>query len=88
MDRREAGKQRTEKFVAAFVHGLNLAGDAPSLLWWPTDRLDDTTVLLRLYRGTSWRAIAFAGADVDGSVGDPGVLAKYEQELAEVMAEL
>jgi len=88
MDRREAGKQRTEQFVAAFVHGLKQDGAAPSLLWWPTDTPDDTTVLLRIYQGTSWRAIGFAASDVDGSVADPSVLKKYERELAEVMGEL
>jgi hypothetical protein len=96
MDTHEAGKQKTEQFVARVARSLKLEGCVDRFLWWPevlpepggTGRPGDTTVPLRLYKGNSWRSIGFAGSDIDGSVDDPAVLGKYEGEVAQSLAEL
>jgi hypothetical protein len=96
MDKREAGKQRTEQFVTELVRNLKLEGSVGAYLWWPSgpskpgdpERPDDTTVPFRIYKGNNWRAIEFAASDVDASVDDPEVLRKYEGEIAQSLAEL
>jgi hypothetical protein len=96
MDKREAGKQKAEEFVARLAQSLNLDAAAYRLLWWPeipgepagAGRPNDTTMPLRVYKGNSWRSIGLAGSDVDGSVDDPELLKKYESEVAQCLTEL
>ena len=67
-----------------------------AFLWWPeilpepggVGWPNDTTVPLRMYKGNSWRSIAFAASDIDRSVDNPEVLKKYESEVVQSLAEL
>ncbi|MGA2614562.1 MAG: hypothetical protein ABSG38_14080 [Spirochaetia bacterium] len=93
MDTHEAGKQRAEQFVTEIVRSLKQDGLVDAFLWWPEVLPEpggpgDTTVPLRIYKGNSWRLIGFAGSDIDGSVDNPAVLKKYEDEVAQSLAEL
>lgn len=66
------------------------------LLWWPefpsraagAGIAGDTTTPLRVYKGSSWRAIEFAGSDIDSSVDNPELLTRYESDVAQCLREL
>jgi hypothetical protein len=96
MDTREAGKQNAEDFVTKVVQRLKQDGSVDSFLWWPEISPEpggpgapgDTVVPLRVFKGRSWKSIAFAGSDIDGSVDNPRVLDKYEREVEQCVTEL
>ena len=95
MDTREAGKQKAEELVANVMSRMN-GGAVDSFLWWPEIPAEtsgagtpgDTTIPLRVFRGTSWKSIAFAGSDIDASAERPDVLQKYESEIVQCLTEL
>ena len=93
MEKHEAGKQKAEQFVTKVMRTMKQDGVVDAFLWWPEilpepGGSNDTTVPLRMYKGSSWRSIGFAGSDIDGSVDDPEVLKKYESEVVQSLAEL
>lgn len=94
MDKREAGMRRAEEFVTNVARGLNQG--TVEFLWWPEIPAEPSgaggpkgaALPLRLYKGNSWRSIAFAGSDIDGSGDDPDVFKRYESEVAQNLREL
>lgn len=96
MDKHEAGKQNAEQFVTKIMQSMKQDGVVDAFLSWPeilhepggAGGPNDTTVPLRMYKGNSWRSIAFAGSDIDGSVDDPETLKKYESEVVQSLAEM
>jgi hypothetical protein len=96
MDKREAGKRKAEELVAKVMSRMNGSGAVDSLLWWPeilpetsgAGTPGDTTIPLRVFRGTSWKSIGFAGSDIDASGERPEVLQKYESEIVQCLTEL
>jgi hypothetical protein len=96
MDKHEAGKRNAEQFVTKITQSTKQDGVVDAFLWWleiPHEPYgaggpNDTTVPLRMYKGNSWRSIAFAGSDIDGSMDDPEMLKKYESEIVQSLAEI
>jgi hypothetical protein len=96
MDRREAGKQKAEQFVRDLVKGLAQDGLVSALLWWSggpaapggAGSPGEAAVVLRMYRGNSWRAIEFAASDIDGSIEKPELLQKYASDVTQNLTEL
>ena len=96
MDKSEAGKRNVEEYVTKVARGVKPETALYELVWWPEIRAEagaggipnDTTIPLRVYRGNSWRSIEFAGSDIDGSVGNPELLNKYQGEVAQCLMEL
>ena len=96
MDKREAGKNNVGELVAKLARSMKLDAAVYRLLWWPkilpepggADKVNDTTMPLRVYKGNHWSWLEFAGSDVDGSVDDPELLNKYESEVARCLTEL
>jgi hypothetical protein len=96
MDKREAGKQKAEEFVTKVANGMTPNAAVDTFLWWPeilpqpggTGETNETTMPLRVFKGSSWKSISFAGSDLDASVDRPEVLLKYESEVAQCLVEL
>lgn len=96
MDTRETGMRNVEELVMKTARGLDQETAAYELLWWPeipgqaggAGLPSDTRVPLRLYKGNSWKSIEFAGSDIDGSVTDSTLLARYEDEVARCLREM
>jgi hypothetical protein len=96
MDVHDAGRLSAERFVRNLIEGTNRGGLVSALLWWAGDssspgqetRTGGAPVVLRMYRGNSWRAIEFSASDIDGCVEKLELLEKYEAEITQSLAEL
>jgi hypothetical protein len=100
MDGHEAGKKKAEQFAREILKNLKLDGRVEAFLWWvaspagaagvsvEADVPGDPPVVMRMYRGNSWRSVEFAASDLDGSTEKPELLKKYEGEISEGLLEL
>jgi hypothetical protein len=103
MDVHDAGKKKVEQFAWDIVKSLKLDGQVDAFLWWlasppepagaieatgAADGTGDPPVVMRMYKGNSWRSVEFAASDIDGSTEKPELLKKYEGEITESLLEL
>jgi hypothetical protein len=86
MTETELGKQRSEQFITALAKKLSLDPGQFVLLWWSGE--EEATIPLRIYKGNSWRLNNFSKSDVDNCVKSPEVLAKYEDEITQILTDL
>ena len=91
----EAGKKRVEQYILEVARGVNQENALGTVLWWPADSSKPNgggapgVELLRIYnKGSSWRSMEVARADIDGCVDAPEVLKKYEGEIAQILADI
>jgi hypothetical protein len=96
MDEHEAGKAKAEQFARDLARSLKQDDSATSFLWWTgeqsqsgrADLTDTPPLVLRMYRGNSWRAVEFSASDIDACAEKPDALKKYESEIAQSLMEL
>jgi hypothetical protein len=96
MNETEPGKQRSEQFVAEVAKKMGLDSGQFTFLWWSPELQgtnqgsgkEDQTVPLRIYRGNSWRMQGFSRSDLENCVKSPDVLAKYEDEITQILTDL
>jgi len=96
MNETELGKQRLEQFIAEVAKKLGLNSAQFVLLWWSPELQgtnqeigkEEATMPLRVYKGNSWRLQSFSKSDIDNCVKSPDVLAKYEDEITQILTDL
>jgi len=96
MNETELGKQRSEQFIAEVAKKLYLDSGQFALLWWSPELQgtnektgkEEATIPLRIYKGNSWRVKNFSKSDIDNCVKSPEVLAKYEDEITQILTDL
>jgi hypothetical protein len=99
MNETELGKQRSEQFITEVAKKLDLDSDQFVVLWWSPELpelqgtnektgKEEATMPLRIYKGNSWRLKNFSKSDIDNCVKSPEVLAKYEDEITQILTDL
>jgi len=95
-----AAREQVEKFILQLANDRSLAASVDSFVWWepeapvpgaglgPGAGTGGSPISLRIYSGSRWRQIAFAGPDLDACVRSPEVLKKYEEEIVEILSNI
>jgi hypothetical protein len=86
----DAGKDAVETLIRKIAREASPPIAVSSFVWWSSGEGEtaESRLPLRIYNGNSWRSMDFLTADVEGSAAAPGLLSKYEGDIAQILTEL